>query len=390
MLSDEEIAELRDLQRRAYGPGGGLPAQDAARLRELETQRVASDRRGRTAVPSAESRPPSLAALRHSDSLRSPAALRLAPRSLSEDRSDETKGAQDPPVEAREPDEAPSPRGIRALLRRTWVPYAAAGLALVAGFGIGFAVFDREAVPSIALSGADAATQAELEESGAYDAGSIVPIAEEHGALIWRATQEEGARRCLIAASEVQTTNTCLTEAEYEQSGSVLSVSVELPDGGDEEYDYLNIALVRAIDGRLAVVAQPWSDGGWDWRSQYTEDELAVIDRLEAEGYDGETLQLVGYDGETPVWWEYRGDEECVIVSSPEGTEEACGEAGGGPVVLELPDPGGMVTGYAVTSSTVRGPVLTIYRGAGSVLFDVESGEIVEVDIDDRTGDPDR
>ncbi|WP_243230542.1 hypothetical protein [Microbacterium sp. CIAB417] len=369
MLSPEESAELRELQRKAYAPGAEPSDADAARLRALEERRVAppapaDSSRGGDDEGSAVAESPV-------DGAASPGA---APAHAAGGTGEEVDRAKPAEHEAHAPEEqAARPRW------RRWVPYAAIGLALLVGFGVGFAVFGQTVVRSIALSLAVGAEQAELEASDDYDPGSITAVGQAHGVTIWHATRGEGAEQCVIVTHDAGRDGGCATSAEFEDRSSGLYASVILSGDGDEAGAQLSVSLARTVDGELAVIAEVWTQDMWDWRSQYTEDELAILERIEREtGVDGGVLQIVGYDDTTPVWLEYSGVGVCAIVVA-EDVERACADDPAAPVVLEVRAADGGVTAYHVSESSMRGPVLTIER----------TPAVVDVTIDDTTGDVD-
>ena len=348
MLTPEESAELRGLQRRAYAPDGGLSTVDAARLRELEARRV------RQAGPPAES------------SSTVPHTTQVDGEFGSDVPLVGTAGASDPQTPADEAtaagdsDPEPPARGVRMLLRQPWLPAAVAGVALLAGFGIG-AFVNSDAITTFAVAAANAGQRADLEATEDYDPGSVVAVAEDHGAVIWRATQAQGERQCIVVTFDERSEHQCVASEDLETNGAwVVSASIPLPAEGDRARETLNASLLQDVRGRITVVTQLWSAEGWDWRSQYTPEELTVVDRLEDEGFTGQNLQILGYDGTTPVWLDYSG-RLCVIVATPDRTDQACDEDGQQSVRLTVPADEGS-TDYVVTETETRGPVLTIER----------------------------
>ncbi|HWV49346.1 MAG TPA: hypothetical protein VN035_07810, partial [Microbacterium sp.] len=265
---------------------------------------------------------------------------------------------------------------------RRWFPYAAVGLVLLIGFGIGFVVFGQSVMRSIALSLAVGAEQVQLEAEGDYDPGSITPLGQSHGATIWHATRGEGKNHCLVITLEDRVEPVCVPGDQLNQPGGGLYASMDLPPDDDGGVSGLNVTVTRDIDGELAVVAQVWdSYDVWDWRAQYTEDELAIVDRIESEtGVDGEFLQIVGYDGDRPVWQEFSSTRACVIVAVVGSVERACADEASAPAVLAIEHPDGTVTHYLVTTSDTRGPTLTIERIPAPA-------PALDAAIDDRTGD---
>ncbi len=351
MLTAEEAAELRSLQERAYAPDGELAGADAERLRELEQRRA---RRGAPlAAPAPElAEPAEPAELVEARGLRAPLTDPAEAQSYGPLAELVASQQLAEPAALAEPVEA---RGIRGLLRRRWVPFAASALALVIGFGAGWLIFAGGA-QAIALDAATAGQQATLNADDRFDAGSVVLVGVDDDLTIWQASGGEGATQCVILTRGDEDAVGCVPIEEFDDTG------VNAVLFGDEEQ--ISAGLMLALDGRIAAFVQRYEVGGaWDWRSQYTDDELVVVDRLIAQGYDGEMLQLIGYDGETPVWFQWKDNGSCVILSTPDRTGEACAADLSDPVALSAPGPDGSTTTYVVVQSGSRGPLLTIERG---------------------------
>ncbi|WP_460797164.1 hypothetical protein [Microbacterium sp. GXF0217] len=382
--------ELRDLRAKAYGPGGRLTDAEARRLQELEAlvRGTGAERPGgadANAVPLPDGRPAGGDA---PDSLPSggapvPAGARAEGIAWTADSAgdagsdDRAAAAEAAEADATAPAEDGARRGIRT---RRWFPYAAVGLVLLIGFGIGFVVFGQSVLRSVALSLAVGAEQVALEADGDYDPGSITPLGQSHGATIWRATRDEGEEQCLLLTLDEQSESNCVPSEQFGQQNGGLYASLNMSAGEGDDASELSVSVVRDIHGDLVVVAQVYDPNeSWDWRSQYTEEELAIVDRIESEtGISGESLQLVGYDGDRPVWQDYSGSSACVIVAVVGSVERACADDANATVVLEIANPDGTVTGYRVTMSDRRGPMLTIER---------ESSAGTDAAIDDKTGD---
>ncbi|GAB3600251.1 hypothetical protein [Microbacterium tumbae] len=253
------------------------------------------------------------------------------------------------------------------------MPYAASALALLLGFGVGWLVFAR-GVEQIAFTAANAAKQAELNADGQFDPGSVVPVGEKYGVTVWRATSGEGESECLILTHGDLDGRACVPREDFELNG--VYAYIDVPREDEETTDQISAGVVHGLDDQPVIVVQSWmSYATNDWRSQYTEDELVVADRLVAGGYQGESLQILGYDGETPVWMDWSGAELCVIVALPDRIQDACGDLDADAVALPVDAGDGTVTTYLVTQSETRGPMLTIERDRTASL-------------DDKTGRP--
>ncbi len=256
-------------------------------------------------------------------------------------------------------------------------------LAVFVGLGAGWLAFERDAIlPGMTAEQQETLTG--LEASGTLDPGSVRLLGSKHGADVWEATRDEGALTCLVLTkTPAQQSHAC---DEWRDDGAGLGVQTSLSFEEDGEQFMVWAVLVENIDGeRVAIIQRQSSDETWDWRSQYTESELAVVDQLEAGGFDGEWLQLVGYDGEQPIWV-HQAERGCVLVVQNDGTiAQECSEA-----ILDIDQtidlalPG--VT-YSVRNTANRGMTLTIVRtpGIDAVRCDTETGTCES--IDDKTGE---
>ena len=361
--------ELRELRAKAYGPGGELTAAEAERLEELQALARGTTAHAASAEPDVGQDAPAHANL----TIDPPAAdstVFRGPESLDDPEEGADVDPADAPVE---------PVGLRGILKHRWFPFAAVAVALLLGFGAGFAVFGQSVVRSIALSIAVGAEQAALEEAGDYDPGSIRPIGQSHGATVWNATRQDGEMQCVVITRDTSEANGCHPTDQIEENGFWLGTSLDIPETEGSPAGSLDVSLVEDVDGDITMVSRFWTADRWDWRAQYTESELAYIDRIESEtGIPGETLQIVGYDDETPIWLEYTGMGTCILVAVIDGVDRACTQYADEDVTLEIAGPDGNVTRYQVTVSSSRGPLLTIERAPAPG---------ADAGIDDRTGD---
>ncbi|MFB7250929.1 hypothetical protein [Microbacterium sp. NPDC056234] len=367
MTDSIDDGELRDLRAKAYGPGGELTDAEARRLDELQgsARRAAAE----SSVTAAAEPVPD----RHGD------GIPPQPVDAAEVRTPDGEPGTEPESGVAGPDARPQPAGLRGLLKRRWFPVAAVGVALLVGVGIGFVAFGQDIVRSIALSLSVGAEQVELEADGDYDPGSITPIGQSHGVTIWHATRQDGEDRCVVLTIGDRVERTCIPSSQFGEQGAGLYASMNLPADDAGDASGLNVSVGQDIGGDLVVIANVWTPEMWDWRSQYTEDELAIIDRIErATGIGGEGLQIVGYDDDRPIWLEYTGTGKCVIVAVVDGVERACTQHADEDVTLEIADADRGVARYHVAISSSRGPTLTIER---------VPAQGIDVSIDDTTED---
>lgn len=386
MSSSDASDELRMLRAKAYGPGGGVSDAELARLRELEG-----------------SRHPSFAQPLPEPVEGAPAAA--APPLLNEPQKDtqdvlgalseqnETKGAE----QAEHVEAEPAPASQPESARRRWPLFAVASIAALAiGLGIGWGVWGWDSHAS-ALAAAHADTQAELEAEELYDPGTIVPVAEQYGLVIWRADRSDGEEVCvIITASEQPPRDGCVTYEQLEDSVWP-NASSTIPDGEEKAGQSVVAGLIPTLSGELVPFNQVWDNAVSNWESQYSEEELRQLREIEAEGHMASALSIVGYDGDTAVWSTWETGGFCVLVSGDAGVAQACTEEATGSVSVTAPV-GGMSTRYVVTQTERRGPQLTIYKDVDTDYY-LGSGDDPQFDdlfpdgsgtgspeLDDKTG----
>ncbi|KJQ55050.1 hypothetical protein [Microbacterium sp. SA39] len=278
-------AELRALQRRAYGPGGGLTDAEARRLRELE----------RAHRPVA-----------------STSAAREQPLPADEDPAGVDREQVPPSAAAREASETretpeTSHPGRFARLtraRRGGIVAAASALLLVIGAGAGWAIFGQR--PEIVSLTADQQErQLALEEEGAFDDGSLEAVAEEEDALVWYATRDDGAQACLVIDIAQASAESCQDADDLERFGLSASVMVPPNAGSDAESGVapgssVNATMILSTEGEPMVSIQRWtSDLAMISQFQGTERDRAA--ELVENGFNAGLL-LVGDFLSEPVW----------------------------------------------------------------------------------------
>jgi len=410
MTEEQSAARRRELQHKAFAPGGGLTDAETAELRELSTPTIegpaAATRSAQTLDPATATAPAPAAAAPAAfapapaapesveTELTAPDAT-TAPQPASDNypagsQSDLLLGqaASDSASDAASETDAEPASPERPTKPRRMVTLIAAATALLVGFGAGWLLFEYNSGPS--MTDEQRATWAELESSGEYDDGSLEFAGSEQEASGWFATQDDGARQCLIlTASEDKNApdqeaqsrkeQTCLL-SDGEESSWDLQVSLPVY-GSEQTPNALFWAMaVRDVDGklRMAIQRNDYADQQFDWRNNYAGTELEIATLLDSEGFSGDTLQIVGYDGETPVWLSYAGAQPCVLVADAASVlMQACGELTN-EKALQVQGDG---VAYSVSQTEMRGPVLTIIRTGTAI--NVETGEV----IDDKTGE---
>ncbi|MGM7697741.1 hypothetical protein [Microbacterium sp. A84] len=350
MLNESETAQLRSLHERAYGREGGLTAEDAARLHELESKL----------------RPVVVA-----PSVAEPLEV-AAPVSIGEpSTASEVEASEAPPEEASAP-----PR------RRRWLAFAAVGAVLI-GLGVGWVLWGWNTA-EFALAAAHAEQRGELEASGDYDEGTVAAVSENHGVVIWRAERGEGEQHCVIATTSTQTQSGC---AAMEDSNSeTANATITVPEGDELAGQTLSAYLLLSVTGEIVPTIQIWNQQDNNWEAQFSEEEREAIGRIEAAGFDPSLLSILGYDGDTPVWTSW-GGEMCLIAESDDGIVSDCASTTETPPtdLILAATVGGVPTQYIVHQSATRGQQLTIVKVPEVTRVEVGDGE--QIEIDDKTGD---
>ena len=275
--ADEEVAELRELQRRAYAPGGTLNEAERERLHELQN-------RGRSAAAGA------------AEDGSAASAPREGIRSGEGTQEPEAAHVQaNPDALASEDHEEDAPR------RRP------RGILLGAAF-LGVGIVLGLLIPLIAEDGGWMLTaeqrerRAAIAEDEAFDAGSLTLVSEGEEVRVWAATRGEGLRTCVVLDhGGVHSTECTVTERFAETSGfGLLSTVLESPSGGE----LIQASLMRALGGELVAIVyrHSFQDVEPDWISRFPEDAQPFAEQLVEEGFDLSSLELVGRFEGAPLW----------------------------------------------------------------------------------------
>ena len=311
MPDDDEVIELRDLQARAYGRGGGLTASEAARLDQLvqrQAERASKDTA--RAIPAPE---PAIAevtdAVGHS-------AHDARPHAEPED------AAESAAAETSEAAHGVSTPTFPVLLRERWRPLLV-GVAVVLGVGIGlgWALFGRDGAEAVALTPAQQEWQREIIGEATYDQGSLRPVAVEAGVVLWFATKNDGDLTCLVLGDGAHTTSECDTLDAVRDNGLYGTLMVERGEGQTE----VTAQMMLTSTGLPAVVSSSYEYNPEEMATSYAnEEEADFAETLVAQGFDARTIWVVGYDGEIPVWSGVRTEEttQCLIYGATEGVAD--------------------------------------------------------------------
>jgi hypothetical protein len=390
MLTSAEAARRRELHRRAYAPGGSLTDAELVELRDLDNRNLIE--LAAPVVPAEIIAPVRGAQRAESDpgdaAIRAPRADGEDPRTAPAETIAPVQGAKHDAADVADVADVadaavPAPRaadpGAPRAPRRRWLLPLVAAVAVLVGLGAGWLLFD----PGVHRSTMTAAQQdvwSELEASGDYDAGSIQLVGEKYGATAWAATQDKAKRTCIVLTRKGLDPATGCRSSTGDYEGFDLQVNLDYTEDGDQ---YMLFALLVEDSGGNPVTViqrQNMTQNTWDWRSQYTKDELTLVDVLESTGIHGESLNLLGYDGTTPIWM-YQDDQTCLaVVLNETDVAQQCGTLSTDPDMPLQLMVGDVV--YSVSDSPNRGPSLTIIRASASmqVTCDTETGHCTWVD----------
>lgn len=373
----------RELQRRAFSPGGGLTESEASELRVLSAPLAdpepadpepADPEPGEQEPPAAQE--PLAAPVGGSDALRS--------EGEAERRSDLAGPGED---EATAPGHDATAPGRNATAPgrhrpRPGIPILllAAVVAVLLGLGVGWLAFGR-AGGGPGMTGAQRETLVQLDSSGEFDAGSVALVGTKHGAEAWHATKGAGESECLVLIAEEERQTACAEAGQPNSFGLQANLGLQ----ADGEHVMIWAVLLEDTDGeRVAIIQREIASGErYDWRSQYSGRDLEIAEFLDSSGYRGDALQLIGYDDTLPIWMTLEPGELCMLVAEPDALiAEGCASldpsAGGR---LDL---GTDRAVYQLNLSENMDPVLTIIRTPDSIVCDTDSGYC---GVDDRTGE---
>ena len=290
--SDDGVEERRALQRKAFGPGGGLTEAEAARLRELDEAR----RRPPSAELSHDSTEPSAPVAAPAVDDDSSHAAAPAGEETGDDGAvpEPGTGSEDTEPSAEPSATAPVRR------RRLGVLALAAVVVLLLGIGVGWLAFGRGG-EAVALGPEQQQWQADLIASGRYDSGSVRPIAVEDDAVIWMATQNGGKSICLVLGSGTSVTPSCNGREAVQAEGLWGSITTKR-DAEDSREVMAQLLLTADGQPAVAVSVSEYGPDGLGGITYSTEAETATAERLAAEGFAANSIWIAGYDGDVPVW----------------------------------------------------------------------------------------
>lgn len=306
MPASDEQNELRALQRRAYGRGGGLTDAEAARLRELEHMaRPAASEEAAHEAPSSE---PVVAPL----AVPYPGVITDVPRasearSADSSHADITLPLDDAPEDA-SVDPEPATSRIRAalgMLRGHWRFAAVASVLLLAiGVGAGWMLF-WQGDGAISLTAEQQQRRLELYDLGDYDEGSLRAVGQDaEGALVWYGTKIDGEQQCVVIDVGEESGQQCVPRGD--SSDFSISTSVTIPGVADSSTEVVSDIGVSAFllfstTGEPMVSIQRWEQTDEVWLQQFVGEERTRAEELMADDA-AVSLSIIGDFRDAPVW----------------------------------------------------------------------------------------
>jgi hypothetical protein len=352
---------LRELQRRAYGPGGGLSEAEAVELAQL---RAAGRAASAPVVPA-----PVAPAAFDTAPVSSVAGVEMKSRATVETGAGDAlatpapveTGAGGAGEEPAGPESTPSLPARSVRKKRILLAVVALACALLIGLGAGWLLFGHDGAP--AMTAAQQKAWTEFEASGKYDAGSIRMVGEKYGVTAWYATKKDLDLECIMLTPAPTDTVGCAATPDSKKDDEgywgQLSVQLELdkPKGA-----MVQAAIVRDTRGEPVAVLDRWNPGPEaDWTNMFHGPELDIAKVIVKEtGADGNYLRIIGYDDDTPIWLD-QGPESCIYIADLKSvTTKECGldfTTVGAMTRIETPG-----TAY-VMRVTDNGPVVTVVKG---------------------------
>ncbi len=381
--------DLRELQRKAYGRGGGLTDAEAERLRALEVARAADARvedAGAEDAGADESIPPVPVV---AAPLGQPDRISRAMGGLdSPDADADARAAASQPVAPLQEHAAMADGQVavptwRRFLAARWKAAAAASALLIAvGLGAGWALFAPHD-ESIPLSDDEVQRRIQLSEKGGYDEGSVRAVARDDDALVWYATKSDPDLLCLILDVGEDSSASCVAEEDVATFPLSASVFVRDDEGADGYVGgtSVNAFAMPATDGRPLVAVQRWN-ATESMLSQYVGEEHDRAVELMSDGFSPD-ISLIGYFRGQPVWFGSIAGESCVVLDATGDRGCRKGDELFESIEFGAVDPNGAASWrVSVRFTRWQMPYLTITEGEGvatTVVTDTESGDPIEV-----------
>lgn len=370
-------ARRRDLQRRAFAPGGGLTPEEAEELRML-SQPVpeamvapAEEPRDRAAEEPRRSvaEPVEASSARHPDASLRLAGARPAQAAGSAPREDGPEPPASAPVPSR--------------LHPRWLIPIVLLVALVVGLGVGWLVSPRPAhAGPPAMNAAQRQVYDDLVADGGFETGSVSFAGTKHGASVWTAAKT--GQECIVMVLDGHRQTQCADPTTGSYDGLI---GVQLETGEGDLRSTITAVLFTDISGERSVMVNKMNTASYDdgWQGQYSPSELDLVHVLEQDGFTGPELMISGYDGDVPIWTTW-GDEFCIAVVDPDSHDvtKSCTD----PMVGAVVEIGFRDAAYSAAFTETRGIAVSVTRdpkGIAAYSCDSATGQCTS--IDDTTGD---
>lgn len=367
--------ELRSLQQRAYGRGGGLTEAEAARLRELEDQGSASPTAAQEAGAAARD-------VRSAGEAGGPTGDVPETGGAEDERSAAPRESE----ATERPAERALPRphatgAVEALRRHGKAAAAASALLLVIGIGAGWALFSPRQHDAVSLTADEVERKLELDEKSKFDEGSLRAVARDDDALVWFGTMRDGDQSCIVLDAAGQSQTGCSEAGDISLFGLTASISLPPEDDATEDDFGSTISAYAMISttGEPMVAVQRWNSDA-SMLEQFDEEERERVDALVKDEGFFPSVSLVGYIDDQPVWLADRlADagkiEKCVIADALDVI--GCGESE--TVLEEGVSVGGIDTDGRPVDASVQftnwgTPYLTVTRAMETTTV-IETGE---------------
>ncbi|WP_298862467.1 hypothetical protein [uncultured Microbacterium sp.] len=351
-------ARRRDLQRRAFAPGGSLTPEEAEELRMLSQP-----------VPAQAAAP--------AEGPQAPAGEPQAP-------AEEPEGGVAEPVEGSTTVSAtPEVEGPTRRHPRWLIPVVLL-VALVVGLGVGWLVSPRPAHASPpAMNAAQRQVYDDLVADGGFKAGSVSFAGTKHGASVW--TAAKSGQECIIMLLDGHRETQCADPKTGTYGNGMIGVQSETGEG--DLRSIITAVLLTNISGERSVIVNRINTASYDdgWQAQYSQAELDLVNVLEQDGFTGPELMISGVDGDIPIWTTW-GDQFCIAVVDPDSHDvtKSCTD----PMVDAVIQIGFRDAAYSARFTENHGIAVSVVRDPSAVSrvsCDSATGQCTS--IDDTTGD---
>lgn len=375
MTDHADAARRRELQRRAFAAGGGLTADEAEELRMLSAPAPAPVSEPVPAISSApqatDRRMPVASDPKSADAspAKNPATEAMRPAAsdpAASDSAEPDSAASDSAAsDTAEPAPARRPRRMLAII--------STAVALVLSVGAGWLSAPRAEHATPSMTVAQQQIEDEIIAGGDFDAGTVQFRGAKEGAEFWSALK--GDKQCVILNVGDQRATGCELPDLPLDSLAIAFAQLQTHEG-DRDVVFSGY-LLENLSGGVSPIIERAQMGVGNWESQFSPEELKLIEALEKTGARASEAQILDYDGDLPIWIPSPLDQ-CIAIVDPadQGVSQSCAGPDG---VSEIDFHDSI---YRVVWSARRGAVLTILKQATStrITCDTETGDCTWVD----------